>query len=653
MDTEKRSPAVLTVGVILVGLGATLLWISLLASPYRLARGLLDGGRQLSAAQDKLSSGSIGKALDLTLAATASADRARAELADPSPLLEVAAAVPQIRDALGELDHVVSAMELSAEAALGALSVVEDALGGGLITRDPDDPDGGATIDLSRLESAIETVAEVRVAAESVVAELEMIDLQNLPRRARPRVTRAIADARAGVEQIETTQRGFSILPAILGADGERNYLIGFQNPSEQRGTGGAILQFKVLKFDGGRFDLVDIEGGRTAGTVYNIDQDRRTYDIPLPDDAWMVRQIEDAQRFGNANWSPDWPLSAGLMIEYAYTSARENDDLQVPTFDGFIVVDPRAVEKMMAGVRTFTTARSEDKISARNVVDFVLYTAYGKYPSQGERRSVLAQIVDGFFRKALGSPRLEEFATGMGDALSEKNVQIWMNDPAAQAYIEEMDWDGGIKRAKDSDYVFVVEQNVGGNKLDYFDAHTNTVDVDIQGRAARVSTEMRVRNGVFGPQPNWVMGDVGPLHRPMMNLYVPETAELLSWEVEGERLDSPEPAMWVGGRPAEHLELGKKVWSATLNLTPGEEGAVRFDYRVPAVVQRRGKRDVYRLIVQRQPKVHPEELTITLSLPDGARDVRAKGWTREGDVLVWNRELTRDTTLNVSWLPP
>ena len=585
-----------------------------------------------------------------TLAAAASADRARAELSDPGPLIDVASAIPAVDDALGEADHLVRALELSADAAVGTLSVTEDALQGGLIKRDPNDAGGRSLIDIARLEKAADTISEAGTAARSVVEELEMIDLKKLPARARPRVTRGIADAREAIERIAIAERGFAILPSVLGADGPRNYLIGFQNPSEQRGTGGAILQFKVLRLNGGRLALGDVEGGEAAGTVYNIDKDRRTYDIPLPPDAWYVREVEDAQRFGNSNWSPDWPLSAQLMIEYAYASDRENEDLEVPTFDGFIVVDPLAVEEMMAGVGAFETARSGDRITPKNVVDFVLYTAYGKYPVQSQRRAVLAQIVDRFFEKALGSPRLEDFARGMGKALSEKNIQIWMKDGEVQRFIRKLKWDGGIDPAKDSDYVSVVEQNVGGNKLDYFDTHTNTMDVKIQGDAALVSTELRVRNDVFGPQPNWIMGNVGPLHRAMMNLYVPDQAHLLSWEVDGTRIDSPPPAAWLGGRPREHFESGKKVWSTTLEIPARQEGAVTFDYQVPSVVQQKGERSVYRLVVQSQPKVDPENFTIRLSLPEGATEITAKGWERVGDVLEWRRSPRGDVTLEVSW---
>lgn len=76
----------------------------------------------------------------------------------------------------------------------------------------------------------------------------------------------------------------------------------------------------------------------------------------------------------------------------------------------------------------------------------------------------------------------------------------------------------------------------------------------------------------------------------------------------------------------------------------------MRLDYRVPGVVRSREGRRVYRLIVQRQPKVRPEQLDITLTLPEDARRVHAPGWKRKGDVLRWDKPLKEDLELEVSW---
>lgn len=70
----------------------------------------------------------------------------------------------------------------------------------------------------------------------------------------------------------------------------------------------------------------------------------------------------------------------------------------------------------------------------------------------------------------------------------------------------------------------------------------------------------------------------------------------------------------------------------------------------VPGAVRTVGERKVYRLTLQHQPKIVPEELRISLFLPDGARAIEAEGWKRDGNELVFNDELDEDMELEVSW---
>ncbi len=280
------------------------------------------------------------------------------------------------------------------------------------------------------------------------------------------------------------------------------------------------------------------------------------------------------------------------------------------------------------------------------------------------QRRKVLNKVVDGFYERLFNPLHPTELLQGFGDALSRKHVQIWMADPVEQAFIEHMDWDGGLitkQELEDDDYAFVVEQNVGGSKLDYFDTNTNTIDIEFEGADAVTTTEMRVRNGVFLPQPRYSMGDAQsgtacttrrcPLHRPMLNLYVRDDAHFISAEVEGTRIDAPPTvATWSGDIPPEHFEHGKKVWTGTLEIPPQEEAALTIRYRVPDVLQADGERTVYRLHVQHQPKVRPEMFVIRIRIPEGASSVRAKGFERDGDVLILEKPIRNDLTLEVSW---
>jgi hypothetical protein len=611
----------------------------------------VDAGDHFSKAQKKLSAGAMKEARYETLAGVAAAKRARQGLDAGGPLLDIAAKLPKIGPALGELDHLVKAAEYSSDAALGTLDVAQNALRGPekVIAKDPSDENGGSLIRIDRLEEIGKTVTDVREAIDGVSKELGAVDLKALPGRVRTKVQDGIDKAAETDELLRKAEAGFEVLPAVLGADGPRTYVIGMQNSAEERGPGGALLQFALLSIVDGKPELV-----KNAGTIYDVDKNRQQISIPLPQDAWYVRGIPDAQRFGNANWSPDWPLSADLTIRYAQAS-ESTFPRQV---DGVLGADPVLMQKLMPGVGQFESDRFHVYATANRIVYFLLYKAYGAFPIPSVRRERLADVVDSFFERMFKPNHPTELVDGFGGSLEGKHLQMWMDDPKEQAFIELMNWDGAIDPAKDSDYLYVVEQNVGGNKLDYFAENATTMDIQFDGDDAAIATETSVTNNVFFPQPIYPMGDSGKraetngFHRPMMNVYVPAEAELTFADVKGTRLDTPPSiAVWPDeNTPIEHSEKGKKVWTATLEVPPEKTGAFRLGYRVPGAVRTEQGRKVYRLTVQHQPRVWPERLTITLSLPAGARDVRAPGWKREGSKLVWDRSLTEDVVLEVSW---
>lgn len=650
-NTGGRTGVIALVAIVAALLGAYL-WISMLSAPWSLATGLRDASDHFQKAEKKLAAGAMKEARYETLAGVAAADRAREGYRAGGPLLDLASSLPLVGPVLGEVDHLIRAAELTGTAAEGTLDIAQNALRGPdkVVAKDPEDEDGGHQIRIDRIREIATTITEVRRAIDGVHRELKKVDVYSLPKRTRPQILDAIDTAKETDTLLADAEAGFKILPAFLGADGTRNYFFGMQNSAEERGPGGALLQYAVLSIANGKPDLIP------TTTIYEIDKNRQTLDIPLPEDAWYVRGIEDAQRFGNANWSPDWPLSAQLTIDYARASAPE-----FPEMDGIIAVDPVLMEKLMPGVGAFRTTDKNIYVRANRVVHYLLYKAYASYPIPKVRRNHLRAVVDDFFVHLFKPKHPSELVEGFGSTLREKHMQVFLTDPKEQAFIERMDWDGAIKAKSKGDYLYVVEQNVGGNKLDYFTEHHNTVNVQLDGSDAAVSTEIKIDNNVFFPQPLYPMGDSGKVvesnghHRPMMNVYVSPEARLQGAEVGGkgvERLDTPPGvATWTGeSSPAEHTERGKKVWTATMNIPPERSGKFRLGYVVPNAIVERGGRKVYRLTVQRQPRVRPELLTVRITLPEGVRGIEAKGFKREGNELTWERPLKEDIVLEVSW---
>ena len=641
----------ITASALLSALAATYLWLAMLAGPWRLASGLLDARTHLTKAEKALQRGEMKAARYETLSAVAAARRARAGLESSGPVMDLARSLPQVGGLLAEADHLVRAAELSSSAAQGTLTVAEGALRGKnkIIKPDPDDPKGGARIDISRIREIGGIISDVRRKINGVQKELRAIDAKRIPKRLRGSISDGIRRADETDAVLADAEAGFEILPFVLGEDGPRTYMIIMQNPAEQRGSGGSALRFSPLVIDNGKPELPT--GKNTTLSVYDVDEDRRQFpQVPVPEDAWYQRVIPDSRRFGNANFTPDWPMAAELMI--AYGRAAE------PTFpevDGMIAVDPLMLQNLMPGVGPFNTHYG-NRISERKAVHFLLSRAYSAFGAKDEvRKRVLSGVVERFYDRMIKPAHPTELMQGFGKSLAEKHMQIWLADPRAQAFIERMDWDGGIDAAEGADYLNVVEQNVGGNKLDYFQTQNHVLEITPEGDDAMNRVHVEVSNGAILPQHRYVMGDsaglLGGVTRPMMNVYVPANAQLLAAEAQGELYPMEAgAAAWSGSTPPAYLEKGKRVWAVAFLIPVGDSAAVTYDYRVPGVVRTVDGRRVYRLVAQHQPKVHPERLVIRFNLPAGATGVRAPGWKRRGDVLVWERAVTRDLDLEVSW---
>ncbi|MFN2594012.1 MAG: DUF4012 domain-containing protein [Actinomycetota bacterium] len=651
MVDRRARPGLVGAGALFAAVAATFLWLYMLAGPWRLASGLLDAKDALKHAQNAIANGSNKDAAYETMAAQAAARRAELGLNSDSPVFALADLQSRLKGTLSQAGHLVDAAHYSSAAAAGTLHIAQSALRGPnrIIVPDPSDPKG-SRFAIDKVKAVAGEIAGVHSNVLHARDALKAVQLKQLPHRLRDDVTKAISKADKTDKLLNDAEAGFRVLPAFLGENGKRVYVLGMQNSAELRGTGGSLLQFSLLNITDGRPHL------EKTKTVYNVDQNRQQISIPLPADAWYVAGIPDAQRFGNANWSPDWPFSAKLTIDYARATVGD----RFPHIDGMIGVDPTVIQYTLDGAGRFHTAGHY--ISPNKVLQLLLYRFYATYPIAGERRVVLHKFVSTFYDHMLHPAHSTELVKGMGNALAQKHMQIWFDDPAEESFVKRMKWDGALSPAKGSDYVDVVEQNVGGNKLDYFATQTDTMHVKIDGTDALDSTTVQIHNGVWLPQPRYSMGDSGPWHRPMVNVYVPDNAQLLAPHAPPVcasltpsettcRRDTPAPAVWTGGSVATHHELGKQVWSGTLEIAPDKDGSIGYDYRVPSVVRTIGNRSVYRVVLQHQAKLHPETMDVTLALPTGATQISAPGWKKiSASELEWTHLLNKDTTLEVSW---
>src|SRR5207302_3565902 len=98
------------------------------------------------------------------------------------------------------------------------------------------------------------------------------------------------------------------LLPAFLGGDGTRRYLLALQNLSAPRGTGGFLGEYGILEANHGRISLGSLKPTGTFGKVAPVQ---------APADVKRLYGGLGALRYlFAANYSPDFPTSAHLIME-------------------------------------------------------------------------------------------------------------------------------------------------------------------------------------------------------------------------------------------------------------------------------------------------------------------------------------------------
>ncbi|MHA3024388.1 DUF4012 domain-containing protein [Mycobacterium sp. BMJ-28] len=254
---------------------------------------------------------------------------------------------------------------------------------------------------------------------------------------------------------LENTSLAARLAPAMMGADGPRNYFMGFQTNAEARGTGGILGGFGILHFDDGAA-TVEALGPNTelAGPFTPLDLGRDfadQYGFTNPSTDYRNSNLSSHFPYAAQVWKSMWAQQSGLNV------------------DGVIAIDPVALSYILGATGPVTLADGE-AITKDNVVELTESIAYQRFPTdQPARKQYLQDIANAVVRKMTGkveSPR--GLLDAMGKAVSERRIAVWSASPEEQKLLEETP----IAHAIPDDaapYAEVVINNLGGNKMDYY----------------------------------------------------------------------------------------------------------------------------------------------------------------------------------------
>ncbi|MCW5950825.1 MAG: DUF4012 domain-containing protein [Propionibacteriaceae bacterium] len=224
-----------------------------------------------------------------------------------------------------------------------------------------------------------------------------------------------IAEVIAAVDPV------LQIVPGMLGAEGERNYLLVAQNNAETLALGGSAASQSLIRFADGSMKIVKQADSQQYQRQVPVDVDIDQSAIDLYND-YLIKEVNTAVG------RPDWPTAAKTII------ALWNRDIDPEPVDGAISVDPLALSRIMRATGPVTV--DDREINADNAVSFLLSEAYALYrPEEADAifkqvaLAVMDSLVGGDFEPA-------ELWSAISESIDAGSLMFWSADPEVQEMI-------------------------------------------------------------------------------------------------------------------------------------------------------------------------------------------------------------------------
>lgn len=369
----------------------------------------------------------------------------------------------------------------------------------------------------------------------------------------------------------DALSRAVTLLPAMLGADGPRNYLVVFQNNAEWRSLGGIVGAMSVIHTDGGALSLA----------AQGSSSDFSRYDEPVIDlgpDLFGIFGTHPARWIQNVTQIPDFSLTGEL--------AREMWLRQTGTaVDGVLSLDPVALSYLLQATGPVDLPTGE-QLTADNAVSLLLNEVYLRYERPADQDAFFAAAAAAVFAKlSSGAADPGALVEALGRAGDERRLLMWSAIPDDQAVLAGTTLVGPLPLDDATQRGFGVYLNDGtGSKMDYYADAETTLEWDTcavgAGDAVTGDVTLTVTIANNAPAdaatslPDYITGGGGfgvepGIAKTIGYLYLPPGAELIAASMSDE-------SGFGGG-----FHEGRQVMSFSVELAPGQSATATLTVRL------------------------------------------------------------------------
>jgi nitrate reductase NapE component len=387
-------------------------------------------------------------------------------------------------------------------------------------------------IDLQPLVDAQPAVARATKTLSSATTAADRIDTSGTLSP----VTSAVNQLRNALgtvsQQAITANKVVQLAPAMLGHDGDRNYVLLFQNNAELRAGGGIPGAVALLQVKDGAISL----GNQAAGSSFG------PYDkpvLPLSKDTTSLYGDITGRYMQDVNLTPRFDVTGALAREMW----KQKFGQQV---DGVLAIDPVTLGYILRATGPVQLPTG-DTLTSDNAAKLLLSDVYAKYPDPAVQDAFFASAASAVFEKvSTGGFDTKKFIAALTDGTKDGRLRLWSADKAEQGQITGTAVAGDLPSASAQTREFGVYLNDGtAAKMDYYldkkvsvgssvcrkdGRPTSVVEVTLKNTApadaATSLPEYVTGGGAFGTEPGTI--------KTLVAVYAPANAIYLGASQDG-----------------------------------------------------------------------------------------------------------------------
>ncbi|MCA0251909.1 MAG: DUF4012 domain-containing protein [Actinobacteria bacterium] len=242
-----------------------------------------------------------------------------------------------------------------------------------------------------------------------------------------------LAEAR---ELTSSAAAAVTLIPALLGADGARDWLVLAQNNAELRATGGIAGAALLLHADDGELTIAQQRSSGQFGPY-------QSPVLPLTDAERVLFSADLGLFIQDVNLTPDFPRSAELAVTMWQQETGDSPAI-------VLSLDPVALAGFLAatGPVTFDDPLGKSiTLDADNAASFLMSDIYARYQRPADQDAVFALASQAVLKEVMSSSAdPTALIRAVTDSIGRHRLLMWSADERERGLLDQVGTTGALR---------------------------------------------------------------------------------------------------------------------------------------------------------------------------------------------------------------